>query len=145
MECSLNKRIQRLWRDVFGRYLLLLYEFFLYVDNEVQLWCLCYFFFQPVINSHLTNWKSAWVHHPLRSEKKKKTEHPCSWTAASLGNRINNKHTGVPGIIFMLLNYCYPKLDTKLLTTVIKTTYTSVGLGWPSHSCLFVCVIIVPH
>ena len=73
---SHNQRIERLWRDVFGGCLLLFYELFSYlessamldVDDEVQLWCLHYVFL-PVINSHLTNWKSAWVHHPLRSEK----------------------------------------------------------------------------
>ena len=74
MECSHNQRIERLWRDVFGGCLLLFYELFLYLESSTvldvddELWCL-HFVFLTVINSHLTNWKSAWVHHSLRSEK----------------------------------------------------------------------------
>jgi len=36
-------------------------------DNDIHLWCLHYVFL-PIINRHLTNWRNAWVQHPLRSE-----------------------------------------------------------------------------
>ena len=39
-------------------------------DNEGHLWCLHYVFL-PIINKHLTNWKNAWVYHPMRTEKNK--------------------------------------------------------------------------
>ena len=37
-------------------------------DNEVHLWCLHYVYL-PMINRNLTNWKNAWSHHPVRTEK----------------------------------------------------------------------------
>ena len=37
-------------------------------NDDIQLWCLHHVFI-PVINSHLTNWKNAWFHHPLRAER----------------------------------------------------------------------------
>lgn len=36
-------------------------------NDDIHLWCL-HCTFLPVINKHLTNWKNAWIHHPLRSE-----------------------------------------------------------------------------
>lgn len=71
-----NQRIERLWRDVFGGCVVLFYELFsdlercgfLDPNDDIQLWCLHYIFL-PVINCHLTNWKNAWVHHPLRTER----------------------------------------------------------------------------
>jgi len=73
-----NQRIERLWRDVFGGCLGLFYDLFyalenqdvLNPDDENQLWCLHYVFL-PIINRHLCNWKDAWVHHPLRTERNK--------------------------------------------------------------------------
>ena len=71
-----NQRIERLWRDVFGGCIGLFYELFsnlercgiLDPNDDIQLWCLHHVFI-PVINSHLSNWKNAWVHHPLRTER----------------------------------------------------------------------------
>lgn len=71
-----NQRIERLWRDVFGGCIVLFYELFsnlercgiLDPNDDIQLWCLHHVFI-PVINSHLTNWKNSWVHHPLRTER----------------------------------------------------------------------------
>lgn len=37
-------------------------------NDGIHLWCLHYTFL-PVINVHLTNWKNAWIHHPLRTER----------------------------------------------------------------------------
>ena len=37
-------------------------------DSEVHLWCLHYIYL-PIINRNLTNWRNAWSHHPLRTEK----------------------------------------------------------------------------
>ncbi|CAH3188561.1 unnamed protein product, partial [Porites lobata] len=37
-------------------------------DDDCHLWCLHYVFV-PIINRHLSNWKDAWVHHPLRTER----------------------------------------------------------------------------
>ncbi|XP_015751229.1 PREDICTED: uncharacterized protein LOC107331191 [Acropora digitifera] len=73
-----NQRIERLWRDVFAGCLSLFYDLFydlerqtiLHPDNEGHLWCLHYVFL-PIINKHLTNWKNAWVYHPMRTEKNK--------------------------------------------------------------------------
>ena len=39
-------------------------------NDDVQLWCLHYVFL-PVINNHLTKWKNAWVHHPMRRDSNK--------------------------------------------------------------------------
>lgn len=52
------------------------YELFYFLEswnlldpvNPVHLWCLHYVYL-PILNRHLTNWKSAWSHHPLRTEK----------------------------------------------------------------------------
>lgn len=71
-----NQRIERLWRDVFAGCLTLFYNLFyelersgtLNPNDDIHLWCLHYTFL-PVINRHLKNWKNAWVHHPLRSER----------------------------------------------------------------------------
>lgn len=71
-----NQRIERLWRDVFGGCIVLFYTLFsdlercgiLDPNDDMQLWCLHHVFI-PIINSHLTNWKNAWVHHPLRTER----------------------------------------------------------------------------
>lgn len=71
-----NQRIERLWRDVFGGCIVLFYELFsnlercgiLDPNDDIQLWCLHHVFI-PVINCHLTNWKNAWMHHPLRTER----------------------------------------------------------------------------
>lgn len=30
-----------------------------------------YIVFLPIINKHLTNWKNAWVYHPMRTERNK--------------------------------------------------------------------------
>ena len=73
-----NQRIERLWRDVFAGCLSLFYDLFydlerqniLHPDNEGHLWCLHYVFL-PIINKHLTNWKNAWVYHPMRTERNK--------------------------------------------------------------------------
>ena len=70
-----NQRIERLWRDVFEGCISLFYTMFynleqtgvLNPDNDIHLWCLHYVFL-PIINRHLTNWRNAWVRHPLRSE-----------------------------------------------------------------------------
>ena len=37
-------------------------------NDDIHLWCLHYTFL-PLINRHLTNWKNAWIHHPLRTER----------------------------------------------------------------------------
>ena len=42
----------------------------LHPDNEGHLWCLHYVFL-PIINKHLSNWKNAWVYHPMRTERNK--------------------------------------------------------------------------
>jgi len=71
-----NQRIERLWRDVFNGCISLFYNAFYQMEqcgvldpnNDIHLWCLHYVFL-PVINRHLTNWRNAWVHHPLRSER----------------------------------------------------------------------------
>ena len=63
---------------MFAGYLSLLYDLFyelerqniLHPDNDGHLWCLHYVFL-PIINKHLTNWKNAWVYHPIRTEKNK--------------------------------------------------------------------------
>lgn len=73
-----NERIERRLRDVFAGCLSLFYDLFydlerqniLHPDNEGHLWCLHYVFL-PIINKHLTNWKNAWVYHPMRTEKNK--------------------------------------------------------------------------
>ena len=73
-----NQRIERLWRDVFSGCVSLFYQLFYDLENqnmldpndESQLWCLHYAFL-PIINRHLKNWKDAWVHHPLRTERNK--------------------------------------------------------------------------
>ena len=71
-----NQRIERLWRDVFAGCTILFYNLFYELERsgmlnpveDIHLWCLHYTFL-PVINRHLTNWKNAWIHHPLRSER----------------------------------------------------------------------------
>jgi hypothetical protein len=73
-----NQRIERLWRDLFSGCLSLFYELFyhlehheiLQADDNAHLWCL-HFVFLPIINRHLDNWRKAYVHHPLSSEKNK--------------------------------------------------------------------------
>jgi len=37
-------------------------------NDDIHLWCLHYTFL-PLINRYLTNWKNAWIHHPLRTER----------------------------------------------------------------------------
>jgi len=71
-----NQRIERLWRDVFAGCLTLFYDLFyglersgmLNPNDDIHLWCLHYTFL-PLINRHLINWKNAWIHHPLRTER----------------------------------------------------------------------------
>ncbi len=73
-----NQRIERLWRDVFSGCLSLFYGLFLTMeeegildrDNDTHIWCLHYVFL-PVINQHIRNWRDAWIHHPIRTEKNK--------------------------------------------------------------------------
>jgi hypothetical protein len=73
-----NQRIERLWRDVFAGCLSLFYELFydlesqniLDPNSDAHLWCVHYVFL-PIFNKYLTNWKNAWVHHPMRTEKNK--------------------------------------------------------------------------
>lgn len=73
-----NQRIERLRRDVYDGCLCLFYELFytlehqyvLNADDDCHLWCL-HCVFLPIINRHLSNWKDAWVHHPLRTERNK--------------------------------------------------------------------------
>lgn len=71
-----NQRIERLWRDVFEGVLVLFYQLFydmercaiLDASNDLHLWCL-HFVFIPLINRHMSNWRNAWVRHPMRSER----------------------------------------------------------------------------
>ena len=71
-----NQCIERLWRDVFAGCTISFYNLFYELERsgmlnpvkDIHLWCLHYTFL-PVINRHLTNWKNAWIHHPLRSER----------------------------------------------------------------------------
>ena len=73
-----NQTIERLWRDLYDGCLCLFYEFFCTLENQdvlnagddYQLWCLHYVFL-PIINRHLSNWKNAWVHYPLHTERNK--------------------------------------------------------------------------
>ncbi len=73
-----NQRIERLWRDVYEGVLMLHYHLFYYlednddndmlqVSDDVSMFCLQYVFI-PRINSALTQWTNAWIHHPLSSE-----------------------------------------------------------------------------
>ena len=39
-------------------------------DDNDNIWCLHYVFL-PIINRHLSQWKNAWIHHPMSSEKNK--------------------------------------------------------------------------
>ena len=71
-----NQRIERLWRDVFSGCLILFYHLFYYmednslldIENEVHLFCLQYIFISR-INAALYQFKDAWNHHPLSSER----------------------------------------------------------------------------
>ncbi len=56
-----NQRIERLWRDVYEGVLMLHYHLFYYFD-DVSMFCLQYVFI-PRINSALTQWTNAWIHH----------------------------------------------------------------------------------
>lgn len=63
---------------MFAGCLSLFYDLFYYLesegvldpDSDAHLWCLHYVFL-PIINRHLTEWKNAWIHHPMSSEKNK--------------------------------------------------------------------------
>ena len=72
-----NQRIECLWRDLYEGlglfYQILRYletNGFLDVDNDPHMWCLHYVYL-PMLNTHLQNWKNAWVYHPLRTEHNK--------------------------------------------------------------------------
>ena len=39
-------------------------------NNDVHIWCL-HLVYLTILNQHLTNWKKAWIHHPMRSERNK--------------------------------------------------------------------------
>ena len=70
-----NQRIERLWRDVFGRVIKLYYDILYQLDNlelldpssELDLFSLHYVLV-PKINEHLNIWKDGWVNHKLSSE-----------------------------------------------------------------------------
>ena len=75
-----NQRIERLWRDVFNgslsRYHELFYQienndfnFEFDINNELDICCLKYFFL-PIINDSLNQWREAWLHHKLRTTGK---------------------------------------------------------------------------
>lgn len=69
-----NQRIERLWRDVFHSCLVLFYNLFhqmedqmiLNVDNDIHLFCL-HFVFLPRINQAIHQFQAAWNQHPLSS------------------------------------------------------------------------------
>jgi len=71
-----NQRAERLWRDVYEGVTGLYHSLFFYLENiglldpsnELHLFCLHYVF-MPRINRHLRLWRSAWVKHPMRSER----------------------------------------------------------------------------
>ena len=69
-----NQRVERLWRDVFDGVLVLYYNLFYYLEgvqmlnpsDDVSMFCLHYIFI-PRINQSLSEWKEAWVNHPMSS------------------------------------------------------------------------------
>lgn len=69
-----NQRIERLWRDVNDGVIKLYRDLFSYMESinildpidETHLYCLHYVYLQR-INSHLSEWVNAWIHHPLRT------------------------------------------------------------------------------
>ena len=71
-----NQRIERLWKDVFEGCLCLFYDLFYHLENSslldpnnsLHLWCLHYVYL-PMLNRHLKQWKNAWSHHSLRTER----------------------------------------------------------------------------
>jgi hypothetical protein len=74
-----NQRIERLWRDVFkgclSRFHSLFYKiesnvysFKFDINNEFDVCCLKYFFL-PIVNKCLDQWREAWLHHKLRTTK----------------------------------------------------------------------------
>jgi hypothetical protein len=70
-----NQRIERLWRDVNQGVLKLYSDLFYHMEDmqildpisDVHLFCLHYIFI-PRINRHLTEWKQAWIMHPMSSQ-----------------------------------------------------------------------------
>ena len=83
-----NKRIERLWRDVYQGVLGLYRDLFSHLEsskmldpnNDLHLFCLHYVFIDiPRINAHLDAWKVAWIKHPMRSEHNLSPEQ--LWTA----------------------------------------------------------------
>ena len=71
-----NQRIERLWRDVFGRVLGLYYELFTFMEdnelldpfNEIDMAALHYIFI-PTINNKLDAWRHVWSKHRMRTIK----------------------------------------------------------------------------
>ena len=71
-----NQRIERLWRDVYQGVLRLYSDLFYHMEDmhlldpesDLNLFCLQYVFI-PRINRHLSEWKQAWIMHPMSSEQ----------------------------------------------------------------------------
>ena len=69
-----NQRIERLWRDVFQSCLVMFYQLFykmeeqmiLNTENDIHIFCLHYVFLS-IINDSLDNFVAAWNQHPLSS------------------------------------------------------------------------------
>lgn len=69
-----NKRIERLWRDIFRCILSVFYQLFYYLEDrgvldplsDMDLYCL-HLVYKPKINEALRAFVSGWNHHALRT------------------------------------------------------------------------------
>jgi hypothetical protein len=98
-----NTRIERLWRDVYYGVIQTYYALFYFlegenkldIDNEADLFALHYVYI-PRINKSLVEFKNAYNHHPLRTER---NWTPWQiWTNGML-NEANTNQSGVQTVI----------------------------------------------
>ena len=85
---------------------------FLNRDDETHIWCLHYIFL-PIINQHIKNWRDAWIHHPIRTEKNR-TPFQLWVTGLQLARRVQAHNIVEPiEVLYTPTVTCYSSRNTN--------------------------------
>ena len=103
-----NKRIERLWRDLFQSCLVIFYQLFygmedrmfLNVDNQLHIFCL-YYVFIPRINLTIQQFTVSWNNHPLSTMNNLS---PIQLWISGLSRTLSGDHVEVTRSIIYFVN-----------------------------------------
>jgi hypothetical protein len=85
---------------------------FLNRDDETHIWCLHYIFL-PIINQHIKNWRDAWIHHPIRTEKNR-TPFQLWVTGLQMARRAQAHNIVEPiEVLYTPTDTCYSSRNTN--------------------------------